>query len=199
MSGIINQIGSKSGVIGQISGGFTKIASFVSTTTTDFPNVFSSTFNNYHVVISHLTPASDDVACYLRLLDTSGSQTTDQDYAYATGGSYMNSGGGGNDQFRGRWKGENEANKWEISPAGANVGSGTGEGLNCTFTFFDPFSSTNFCYVGGQSVMLQEGGDQIRTSHFSGVYHDSMSAGGFKVYFSSGVPAKSVVNVYGYG
>ena len=195
MSGIINQTGSRSGTIGRTEGGFTKMLAQSSLGTGEFYQVFTGGFGQYHVVISNLTPTTDDVAFYLRLLNTADGVISTSDYRQSTGGSYNNSGGTSNDQVRGLWNGS----RWEITPAGANVGSGNDRGMHATLTFYNPLSTKFYCYVSGLVVMMSQAGASIRTSHFSGVYNSGTAAAGFKLYPSSGSLAQGQVSVYGMG
>lgn len=193
MSGIINRVGAKSGTINRIEGGLCRIASFDPTASASFPGIFSSEFTNYKVIMSNIVPSTNNQPLYMRFLNASGTAISTSDYRYSAGGSKRTSSGNSTQEYGG-WN----SDVAEITPSGAQIGTGTNRGCNFTMDFYNPFSSTFYCYVFGTHGGLMRDEVSVNTSTFSAIYNSNTSVGGFQMYFGSGGIDEGKVIIYGY-
>ena len=202
MSGIINQVGARSGIIGTTVGpaGMTLIES-ISGTDEMHTDVFTDTYSSYTLIIGQFLPASDDVGVYFRFL-TSG--TTELPSTGVGGNNYrgfhqggeMTDSGANSTEYR---NGYNDA-YFQLFAGGGNLTNVTDVGgLFGSLVIHNPKISTLGIWVSGNTGHKRQASVQRQYSGtFHGFYNGAEACSGFRMWFSAGAIASQQMWLYGH-
>jgi hypothetical protein len=156
--------------------------------------LFSSTYKQYKVFFRNVTPATDGVGMYMRVVQTGGTVTSSSNYKSYTGNVEFYGGGHNNAQHLKAW----EATEWNMTPAGSTISNVTAKGgVNMDLTLHDPASSTINTMYCGNYWAYRTGGINVHTGWAIGTLENITSDEGLYLYFSSGNFASGSVIVYG--
>ena len=178
-----------SGVGGIVQTGRSIISS--STAGIYLDDIFSTTYNNYIVMIRNMTPTSDEDDWRFRV-NVSGTQKSDAKYNYQT--EFLDNGGGSQGHFDG-------SNDTEFK-LGHDVDLESWKGgynamMHCTTHLSDTSNLSSFNYHGTATFVADDGVHY--SSHFAGVYRNSARplVTGLDFYYNSGQIARGEITCYG--
>jgi len=131
---------------GTVSSDFVRIGTYTAsgsaTTTFTIDNAFSSTYDQYMVMVN-LRTGDNNHNLYMRFLDGSGSELTNGWYRGFHGGGEATSGGANDAQYNYVWDGD----KFKLTGAGgnwANFGTPNAVNYQATLYFYKPYTASGF-------------------------------------------------------
>ena len=154
-------------------------------------DIFSTTYNNYIVMIRNMTPTSDEDDWRFRV-NVSGTAKSDAKYNYQT--EFLDNGGGSQGHFDG-------SNDTEFK-LGHDIDYESWKGgynamMHCTTHLSDTSNLSSFNYHGTATFVADDGVHY--SSHFAGVYRNSARplVTGLDFYYNSGQIARGEITCYG--
>ena len=154
-------------------------------------NCFSSTYNNYLLLIRNVVPVNDEVDFMLRL-NNGGTQMASSKYCYMN--EFLDNGGGS----QGHFSGDNNT-EFEMAHDVDNESwkGGANFILHIQTNLGDTSNMSTFT-MSGTGSFVADSGIQY-SSHFGGTFKDSgrPSATGVDVFFNSGDIARGEISCYG--
>ena len=162
---------------------FIKSASGSSVSTLDVPDCFSSQYDVYFVSISK-GDFSAQTYNLLRFLDSGGSVISASEYDFATLDMYANASFA---ELRGT--SQTSIPNFGLSNSGADDFGGV------SMYIYNPFDSSSFTFVSGQTSSQHSGGG--RGSKFIGMHESAEQLSGMQFGRVSGTIDNLTVNVYG--
>ena len=154
-------------------------------------DIFSTTYNNYIIMIRNMTPTSDEDDWRFRV-NVSGTAKSDAKYNYQT--EFLDNGGGSQGHFDG-------SNDTEFK-LGHDIDYESWKGgynamMHCTTHLSDTSNLSSFNYHGTATFVADDGVHY--SSHFAGVYRNSARplVTGLDFYFNSGNIARGEITCYG--
>ena len=189
---------------GTVSSDFVRTGTYTAssaTTTFSIDNAFSSTYDQYMVMVN-LRTGDNNHNLYMRYLDGSGSELTTTWYRGWHGGGEATSSGQNNDQGVYVWDGD----KFKLTGAGGTWGAfGTPNAINyqATFYFYKPYTASGFGSMNSFYGLYRWHGQtdgRLMTGYTSGYYdnNNQQSRGiSFISDTSNGIGDNSNVTVYG--
>ena len=156
--------------------------------------LFSDTYDIYDIYLQNMIPVSNDVLLVLRLEDTSGGQLSDQVYSYYIG--YV--GSRASDATQSDARSSASTTSWTISGQDEfSVGNESDEGFSALVRLYN--TRNNFPVLGRIFPNYMSVDEYFCTSYFDvlGSTYTTTTAGGARIFFSSGYISSGVVSVYG--
>tara|TARA_A100001011_G_scaffold400800_1_gene519043 strand:- start:6469 stop:7995 length:1527 start_codon:yes stop_codon:yes gene_type:complete len=156
--------------------------------------LFSDTYDIYDIYLQNMLPVNDDVLLILRLEDTSGGQLSASNYSYYIG--YVGSHAPDGVQSDTRY--DATGTSWTISGQDEfSVGNESDEGFSGLVRLYN--TRNNFPVLGRLFPNYMSVDGYFCSSYFDvlGSTYTTTTAGGARIFFSSGYISSGVVSVYG--
>jgi hypothetical protein len=150
----------------------------------------SSTYDTYAIGLSDLVPATDNVAPYIRLGDSSGVDTGASDYSWCQVGMRNNSA---------TVLGAVDAadSEIELTPVSGNIGNGAGDGLGALLYLHTPGDATGWPRLSGTTYGGDDSGPIGAFSTVGGERRAVIVVDRVQFLFSSGDVATGRMTVWG--
>ena len=189
---------------GNLSSDFVRVATYnlaSATTTWVLDNIFSSTYDQYQIILNIRT-GDNNHNLFMRFLDNSGSEISGSSYRSFAGGAEQTSSQGNNTQARGRW----DNDSFQLTGAGGSFGShGTPDAVNyqATFWTYKPNEATAYGSrksIYGTTWFNAHTDGRLMVNYFGGYYNASdTQSRGLSLFSdnSNGIGTNSNVLVYG--